>query len=1053
MEQVPVCPGKLKHSICPAEVSLDATPPLTDDNRFQTSCFLNCSARTPCTSPDKRHEEHHTVLEGNTLSICTAEAFRDTAPCLNKTQCFQYLRTEETGLCNFYYQNVRGLRSKIEDFNMAVADADFEVIVLTETWLNDEIHSAQLFGDKYTVYRQDRSLLRTGKSRGGGVLIAVINSLASSRNPVQLDDEIEQLWVTIETIERKVHVGVVYMSPELAGDPSVMARFVESAERVVCSLGISDQQLLFGDFNQPTLDWCKSSGNFLYPNPHSSVFTSSCITLIDGLSVLGLKQVNSITNNNGRILDLLFVNEDLEFFCELFEPLEPLARVDLHHPPFVTALRCLPFIRFEECDDVIEFDFKRADFDALNAAFLSTDWRLVYEATNINEATNSFINILINIFRIHIPAPRPRQKPPWTNRTLRKLKRERAAALRKYSFSRNFITKMKFKTASARYKSYNRVCYTRYIQRIQTNLKHNPKQFWSFIKEKRNEKGLPSTMFLGDQVADCHSGICDLFANQFGSVFSDNYVEDHQTEAALKDIPVNTLDFRIGNFTAIDIKNAIQNIKCSSAAGPDSIPTLILKRCSDSLCEPLRFLCNESLNQCVFPERWKESTMFPVYKKGDKRNVANYRGITSLSAGSKLLEKLVTRQLFDAVKSYISVRQHGFFPGRSIATNLVEFVSRCINDIQDSYQVDTVYTDLKSAFDRVNHKLLLAKLTRLGAPNNFVKWIESYLVNRRICVKVGSSKSRTFTNLSGVPQGSNLGPLLFSIFVNDICFDIPADCGLLYADDLKIFKTVNCSDDCNDLQALLDRFGCWCTTNCMEVSVKKCAVISFSRKKQPIHRQYSIFGEVIERVSVFKDLGVLLDEQLSFRDHYAHILDKANRNLGFMFRIAKDFRDPYCLRSLYFCLVRSILETATVVWSPYHQIWINRVETVQRKFVRRALRFLPWNNPYELPSYESRCQLLGMKTLQARRDISKAVLIANLLLGNLDAPRILAQLNMNAVPRNLRFRPFFRLDMQRTEYAQNEPIRSMCAVFNHVFDLFDFNVSASVFKERLYSHM
>lgn len=379
----------------------------------------------------------------------------------------------------------------------------------------------------------------------------------------------------------------------------------------------------------------------------------------------------------------------------------------------------------------------------------------------------------------------------------------------------------------------------------------------------------------------------------------------------------------------------------------------------------------------------------------------------------------------------------------------MEFTSTCIDHLENKAQVDVIYTDLKAAFDRIDHNILLCKLSRLGLAVPLVNWLRSYLVGRTLRVRLGSSVSDVFVNKSGVPQGSNLGPLLFILFFNDVLYLLGSGCALVYADDLKLFLPIRTTDDCWRLQKLLNNFVSWCRRNKLIVSIPKCMVMSFTRKKRLISFDYSIDGILLQKVEQVKDLGVLMDPKLTFDLHRTSAIARANRQLGFICKIAKDFRNPYCLKSLYCSLVRPILEYAAIVWLPYQLTWTLRIERVQKRFIRRALRNLPWRDPVNLPPYPERCRMLNLHSLEFRRKTQQATFVAKLLNSEVDSPKLLSLINFRAPHRTLRGTTLLARRFHRTAYGFNEPVSSMIRAFTAVEHLFEFGESTVRFRDKI----
>lgn len=477
-----------------------------------------------------------------------------------------------------------------------------------------------------------------------------------------------------------------------------------------------------------------------------------------------------------------------------------------------------------------------------------------------------------------------------------------------------------------------------------------------------------------------------------------------------------------------------------------------MKSLAAELSLPLATLFNSSLQSGVFPTIWKNSYLVPIFKNGSRSQCKNYRGIAILSAIPKLFEQIVHKYLEGELGHFIHKAQHGFRSGCSTTTNLVQFVNFVLEAMPG--QVDAIYTDL--AFDKVDHKLLLQKLNVMGVGGTLLKWLESYLTNRSLSVRIGAVTSRPIHACSGVPQGSHLGPLLFAIFVNDLC-EVFNDCEfLLYADDLKIFRHISSADDTISLQRNLQAVDVWCKRNGMTLNVSKCECISFTRRHQQnthVH-EYRIGDQCLRRVATVKDLGVVLDSGMTFKPHINQVVSRASSMLGFVKRQSKCFSCPYVTKSLYCALVRPLLEYASVVWDPVFSVDNNRLESIQKQFLLFALRDLGWRDRFILPSYKARLQLIDLDTLDERRKVTAACFVASCLDNHVLAPDVVMhfswELGYQRVTRSASRGPRLHLPpMARTLYVENGPIRRCIEAFNSISYAYSPGLGIKTLKERI----
>jgi hypothetical protein len=931
---------------------------------------------------------------------------------------------------NLLYSNVRGLNTKTHEFSCNLLAQNSDIIALTETWLHPGVFDAELFDDRYTVFRRDR------QSRGGGVALAVYSQhLQAAQRINTMETDGEDMWIRLTFKRVTIFVCVVYFPPNSNGES-----FSNFFEKLEISRNIVNDKyiLILGDFN---LHSCS------YSRDELSYFLES----------FNLKQLNHIKNRNNRVLDCVYTNIDSNLVVVSRHDF-PLVPEDIHHPTLDISI-ALPSHNIKYCNthsnNVSQrWKFHRQGISSLKEKIATCTWAEVYSAENVDDAVEGFYSIINGFFDECFGfsgASNYRDDyPRWFSRNLIKNIKKKYFLHKLWKNSKSSLAYARFSEMRRSVKEELNVCYKHHIESNEINICRDPTNFWSFINSKRGTTGDPREMMHNNVTYSDPKEIADAFSKYFSSVY--NTIKPILNADSFSLFPSNTSTVcDISSVTYDDIDYSIMKVKPKRSSGPDHIPAYLLKELGAELRNILYYLFNLSLRLECFPTVWKTTKVCPIHKKGDKANVQNYRPVAILSAPAKLLEIILHRKIWDGLGNMLVDEQHGFRPGRSIVSNLLCFNNYIEKRLDNRLQVDVVYTDFEKAFDRVEHDKLLLKLHTFGLSDSLLRYMASYLRNRQQYVSFGNHISDNYFTFSGVPQGSNLGPLLFTVFINDIGTYIKNSDFLLYADDLKLYRQVTSEKDAVKLQEDIDGVMKWSIVNELYFSTPKCHVLTYSRTKNPLFADYTMNNVALARVDEVKDLGILYKPDMTFGSHIQLTVERAYKMLGFMLRNSVKFKNPNTLRILYDSLVRSILESGSLIWSPHEVTYIIALEKVQKKFCRHLYRVSYGNYPYLFPSlFVNGC--LGISTLQVRRDEYLCRHFFKLLHGIISNPKILQEIQIYVPDSYSRSRrhSLFYLPSGRTNIMMYSPLCKAIRIFNQLSRHIDiFHISYNSFKHEI----
>jgi hypothetical protein len=880
------------------------------------------------------------------------------------------------------YTNADSISNKMDELRLIAANYRPHIIAITEYKPKNARFDLTTPEIALTGYNTFVNPTTKGDGLRGCVLYV---STELSANQLDLDlEHKDATWIKIKLVNKDcLVVGCVYRSPsaEKLANANLSRSILRVAEQAHSHL------LIMGDFNYPTIDWATCTSTKKDTNDDSNVFLE---TVKDAYLFQHVtRPTRCRINNTPSTIDLIFTNE--EGMINDLELCSPMGKSD--HSIIHFNLTCYSMVRTSQGS---RFMYDRGDYDGMRQFIQTTDWGTLLGSNDVQAQWAAINQVLSKAMDKYIPKREIRTAykrflTPLDKKTVAKIKKKHRAWAR-FMETREGQHYNKFCRYRNEVRKLSRKARCNYEQQIADEAKSNPKKFWSFARNQtKTRDGVADLQKGGDPknltVTDREKA--EVLLEQFTSVFTKEPQGDiPRLDDTHCDAPMQQLDI-----TADMVKKKLAELKPNKSPGPDGISPRVYYELSAELAAPLASVFNNSLRAGKVPSEWKTAVISAIFKKGNRKEPANYRPISLTNIASKVMESLVRDHILDHMQSndLLSDRQFGFVKGRSTVLQLLHVVEKWTEMLDQGDQVDAIYMDFAKAFDKVPHKRLISKMSSYGISNQLLNWVTDFLSARNHRVRVNGSYSEEADVLSGIPQGSVLGPTLFILFINDLPGCTTNEV-YLFADDTKIFSPITSDKEVTALQKDIDECLKWSKKWLLEFNKDKCKVLDISTRPRGQHA-YHMQGTVLSHIAVEKDLGVEMDTHLKYDQHISSKAKKANALVAVIRRAFRNL-NKWSFPKLFKGIVRPHLEYAAAVWNPHYKKDIILLENVQR----RATKLVPGLKDL---SYQDRLKELKLPTLVYRRLRGDMIEVFKMTSGYYDSktPGIL---NQNTTDRGLR---------------------------------------------------